>query len=145
MPQVGPPRAPPVFLFVLDLCVIEEELDYLKGALRRVLIVETPLCSKVARHATRPKNRSSPVGSGWSPVACRVFQCAGHLGTVGLQLHDQGLPTWVCLLLGRVCCRRSAFCRRDPTGGAHHVRTRVHVHELRPGVPGYTCSEGTRR
>lgn len=33
----APPKAPPVFLFVLDACLIEEELGFLKSALRQAL------------------------------------------------------------------------------------------------------------
>ncbi|KNA14356.1 hypothetical protein SOVF_108180 [Spinacia oleracea] len=37
-PQSGVPSVPPVYLFVLDTCMIEEEMGFVKSALRRAIV-----------------------------------------------------------------------------------------------------------
>lgn len=47
--QSTAPSGPPIFLFVVDTCVDEEEMDELKDSLQQVCSLPVDLCALLAR------------------------------------------------------------------------------------------------
>jgi len=94
-----------------------------RGPLRRTPNIEVA-CARKEHAMPRPRTGAALLGQRVSPVGMQGLPVCWASRAVSLQLHDQGLPTWVCLLLGRVCCRRSAFCRRVRWWGSSRTAPR---------------------